>query len=359
MNIDFNLLKESLTPNNIIDIVLNLGADRYDEKDNYIIFPTICHNYEASSASMKLYYYKNNYSFHCYTECGESFNIYSLILKRWELININREEIQFFQVVNFILSIINKDEGSFELNGRRYQSILDKYKTRDILTLPEINSNLLSIFNKYYTDEWLSENIDIEVMKKFNILYSISQNKIIIPHYDINNRLIGIRGRALSQEEIDAGCKYMPVKIEGKYYAHPLSLNLYGLNHNKGNLLNSDKIFLFEGEKSVLLYETYFKNNISAAVCGSNLNKNQINILLNNFQLREVIICFDKEYNLSNSIEGEEYFNKLYTIGKKYSHYFNFSFIYDTKNLLDKKDSPIDKGKKIFLQLYQGRVKIQ
>ena len=80
-------------------------------------------------------------------------------------------------------------------------------------------------------------------MEKFNIRYSISQNKIIIPHYNINGKLIGIRGRALNQEEIEAGCKYMPVKIEGKFYAHPLSLNLYGLDRNRQDILKSTTLF--------------------------------------------------------------------------------------------------------------------
>ena len=46
----------------------DLGADRYIEKDNYIIFPTICHNINSAEASMKLYYYKDNKFFYCYTE---------------------------------------------------------------------------------------------------------------------------------------------------------------------------------------------------------------------------------------------------------------------------------------------------
>ena len=57
-------------------------------------------------------------------------------------------------------------------------------------------------------------------MDKYNILYSISQEKIVIPHYDINNNLIGIRGRALNEWEIENVGKYMPIKIENKWYAH-------------------------------------------------------------------------------------------------------------------------------------------
>ena len=42
----------------------------------------------------------------------------------------------------------------------------------------------------------------------------------------------------------------MPVKIEDKLYAHPLSQNLYGLNFSKQYIKEQKKCFLFEGEFS-------------------------------------------------------------------------------------------------------------
>jgi len=88
-------------------------------------------------------------------------------------------------------------------------------------------------------------------MKTFNILYYDRQNKIVIPHYDMNNNLIGIRGRALNEEDLVYG-KYMPIQIEGQMCAHPLGYNLYGLNMNKDNIKLASIAIVFEGEKSVL-----------------------------------------------------------------------------------------------------------
>ena len=39
--IDLKELANNLPPKRIIQLVQNLGADRYIEKDDYIIFPTI------------------------------------------------------------------------------------------------------------------------------------------------------------------------------------------------------------------------------------------------------------------------------------------------------------------------------
>ena len=44
MKINLQELREKLTKEQVIELVLKLGADRYEEKEKYIIFPTICHN---------------------------------------------------------------------------------------------------------------------------------------------------------------------------------------------------------------------------------------------------------------------------------------------------------------------------
>ena len=91
----------------------------------------------------------------------------------------------------------------------------------------------MDLFIKEYPVEWLEDGISKEAMDKYDIRFSIPQNKIIIPHYNVYGELVGIRGRALDPYEIEFVGKYMPVQIEGKWYAHPLSMNLYGLNYNK------------------------------------------------------------------------------------------------------------------------------
>ena len=102
-------------------------------------------------------------------------------------------------------------------------------------------------------------------------------------------------------------------------------------------------------EKSVLQCESFSQSNCAVAVCGSNFNKFQLNLLLKECNPKEIIICFDKEEN-----KGEEkYFNKLWNLCKKYINYCNFSFIYDREELLDMKDSPSDKGEKVFNKLKQ------
>ena len=102
--------------------------------------------------------------------------------------------------------------------------------------LPTYEKGILDVFIKEYPADWEEEGISRKAMDKFNIRFSIGQNKIIIPHYNVRGGLVGIRGRALNQWEVENVGKYMPVQIEGKWYSHPLSLNLYGLDKNLENI---------------------------------------------------------------------------------------------------------------------------
>jgi hypothetical protein len=212
------------------------------------------------------------------------------------------------------------------------------------------------VFVKKYTPEWLSDKITKETMDKFNILYSISQNKIVIPHYDIDGNLIGIRERTLIKEEEQYG-KYKPAILDGHMYNHPLGFTLYNLNYSKDNIKSLQKAIIFEGEKSSLLYSSYFglDNDISVAVCGSSLINYQVDLLLS-LGVKEIVVAFDKQFKKSGDDEFKRWTQKLTDMHRKYSSKVQISFMFDKWNLLGYKDSPIDKGPEIFTQLFLNRI---
>ena len=350
-----------MTIENIIEIVTRLGADRYEEKSDYVIFPTICHNIHSEEANMKLYYYNNNKIFRCYTECDDAFNIYELVNKRFKLLGKHRvdtfedkktdNDYTFYDIITFISKNINL---SFTEDERKYIGKANKYLRKEQPKLQVYSEGILNIFSNMYPIEWINEDISPDTMDYFNIKFSISRNSIIIPHYNINGELVGIRERALDEEQIERYGKYHPIEIEGKMYSHQLSLNLYGLDRVKDNIKRRKKIIIAEGEKSCLKsYEYYHDNSIMVASCGSHINKNQIKLLLKNFDLNEIIIAYDKEY--TNCRELIDYSIRMKEMCRKYSEYCKFSFIRDTKNLLQYKDSPIDRGKEIFEELFNER----
>ena len=349
--IDYKSIIEQLDTQKVIQLMETLGVEDYIEKPGYVIFPTICHNEDASEASMKLYYYENSHIFQCYTECG-SMSIFSFMKHYYEARGISYD--WYEDIYRVILNCSNFNP-NFGFAPKKYQRVRDTYKVQERIELPTYPNGIIDCFVKFYPSEWLNDGITKESMDKFNIRYSQSQNKIIIPHYNPNGELIGIRGRALNEWEVENVGKYMPVQIEGKWYSHPLSLNLYGLNWTKDNIKRVGTCFVFEAEKSVLQFEGFDFANCAVAVCGSQFNKHALKLLMQTARPREVVICFDKEEKPGS----EEYFNKLYQMGKKYSTYADFSFIYDRENLIQLKDSPTDHGADVFWKLYKRRVKVK
>lgn len=344
--INYEEIIENLQPELVIKLMEQLGVDRYEDKGNYIVFPTICHNITSSEASSKLYFYKDTKLFYCYTECGP-MNIFKFLKNYYET-----REIEYDWFVDIYEVILNCSTTNLIGLTKKREKLSDKYKRKEPKKLETYSTGILDVFVKSYPVEWLNDGISREAMDRFKILYSISQNKIIIPHFNEKGELVGIRGRTLNEEEAQTFGKYMPVQIENKWYSHPLSLNLYGLDINKDNIKKNGICYLFEAEKSCLQMDSFSMPNCSAAICGSNFNKFQLKLLLKTASPKEIVICFDKE----ELPKEDKYFYKLLKLCRKYSKYCNFSFIYDRENLLDLKDSPTDKGEEIFKKLLEKRV---
>ena len=311
---DLNQIADSLSSEEIIKLVTELGADRYTETETYILFPTICHNADPTDAQMKLYYYKKNKRFHCYTECGDTFNIFTLFKRRYDLL-----EIDYNFYTDIVLKIKEHSNLSIPNQGfqNKYVSQMSKYDKQEIkMEISHLNPGILDIYSFFPAPEWLDDGISVESMLAYNIKFSIDENKIIIPHYNEEGYLIGIRGRALNPEEIAKG-KYMPVYIEGKLKAHPLGYNLYGLNYVKGNIKRKQIAIIGEGEKFALQYNTMFghNENIAVAACGSNISNYQIDLLLK-AGAKKILIAFDKEG--ATWEERQARYKKLYNLCSKF-----------------------------------------
>ena len=347
--IDYEGIVKGLTPDGVENLLRQLGGE-VQRKDNCLVCTTICHN--AHEGSPKLYYYFDTHLFVCYSECG-NMSIFSFLKHYYDTRNILYDWHNDILLPAINCSTYSMAERSSLVEP--YVSERDKYKPQKPKELKVYDKRVLDVFTKFYSPEWLNDGITKEAMDKFDIRYSISQNKIIIPHYNIKGELVGIRGRALNQWEVENVGKYMPVQVEGIWYSHPLSLNPYGLYQNKQKIKQSHICYIFEGEKSVLQQEGFNMNNCSVAVCGSHLNKWAMREIIKVGRPDEVVLCFDNEEKPGEDV----YFNKLYTMCKKYSKLTNFSFIYDRDRLTEPKDSPTDRGEEIFRELLRRRVKVQ
>ena len=140
-------------------------------------------------------------------------------------------------------------------------------------------------------------------------------------------------------------------------YNHPLGMNLYGLNWSKDAIGIIKKAIVFESEKSVLKYASYFgwDNNISTACCGSNLSAYQVQLLIEH-GAEEIIIAFDRQFQEIGDKEFKHLKSNLLKLHNKYKNFVKITFIFDSKMITKYKDSPIDESAEKFLKLFNERI---
>ena len=374
---------EDLKNNLSIDQIFNFLADAGGEPQMHgdiIISRTICHN-PPGLGSFKLYYYDNTKLFKCYTACPEnSFDIFELALKikrlaGEQIVYWSKDAIQTSRpwdlpdAIRYVAIYYGLEapeekfsEKRIELQDWQIFSKLEAKKLQknrnQIVSLKVFKDDFLKNMPQPKIIPWEKEGITQDIMKVHNICYDPKNQGIIIPHYDINNNLIGVRERTLIKENEIYG-KYIPATINGKMYNHPLSFNLYNINISKDNIRNIKKTIIYEGEKSCLKHGSYFgiENDISVAACGSNLINYQVDLLLS-LGVQEIIIGFDRQYKELGDEDCRKWTKKLTEINNKYKSKVQISFLWDKEHLLNYKDSPIDQGPEIFIELFKNRIQI-
>ena len=362
---DKDEVKSNLGLDDIFNLLQEWGGDPQYTSFG-ILSSTICHN-EPGEGSRKLYYYENSNLFKCYTGCANDlFDIFELTIKIFS-IQHNRE-MDLNDAVRYIAAKHNfggrlEDTEKVDLEDWEILSNYDRIQSIELaekkeIVLKEYDEKILSRFNyEVKIAPWLQEGISQESLETARIGYYPGGEQITIPHFDINGRFIGLRGRTLIKEEGELYGKYRPLKINKVLYNHPLGMNLYNLNNSKENIKALKKAIVYEGEKSCLLYRSYFgkENDISVACCGSSISAYQIQLLIN-CGAEEIIVAFDRQFEEI----GDEQFKRLKAnilkLHNKNKNYVKMSFIFDKNMITNYKASPIDEGEKKFLQLLKERI---
>lgn len=368
MGFDKKVVKELITTEQIFELLEEYGGDPQYYDSGAIVSRTICHNPPMSDASHKLYFYPNTKLFHCYTGCAEpSFDIFELMIK---IANLQfHQEWDLDRAVRFLTFKLGlevptiEDEEDYGLlkEDFDYFEETERIKNIDLKTYKAdfkvYDTTILDRFNyDVKIGPWLREGITEDVMKEFNIGFYPGLDVITIPHYDIDDNFIGLRGRTLCRADAETYGKYRPIKIKDTLYTHPLGYNLYGINKNYKAISQIEKAIVVEGEKSVLKYGSFFgqDNNICVACCGSSFSIYQF-YLLKSLGVKEIIIGLDKQYKKINDEEHQHLVRNFYKILNRHINDVMVSFIFDGKDDLGYKDSPLDRGPETFLKLFKER----
>lgn len=347
-----NDVKAVLSDNDIINIMIHLGSNYPQKIGNTLAFNTICH----VGDSHKLIYYTESKTFTCYTHCGFIGSIFDVVKKVMDV-----EFSTSFKFVCQYFGIDYKKGFEFDIDriDNNFIKRFNKKEDKEI-TLKVHDDIVLRNFNDLYYDGWINEHISIDTMKKFNIKYDILNHRIIIPHYNYKNELVGIRARTLENKEIENGRKYMPIWINNIHYNHPTQLILYGCNINMAAIKKYKTVILVESEKATMQLHSFYKDEcIAVAISGSIIHKEQIKIL-QMLGVENVVIAMDKDFKKIGDKEELLYRAKVKkAIVEKLNPFFNLQLIWDFNGLLEYKESPTDKGKSVWNQLYKERLFLQ
>ena len=345
--LNLKALKNSLTEEQIIGALTSLGSRPPILMNDALVFDTVCHN-PPHSGNRKLYYYLNSKIFKCYTGCSDCFDIFELISRSLKQKDIQMSLSDSMYWLHKHTKVFFKDDSVVEpptVEGEIVEKELTIY-----------DEKILNILKFCIIKDWAEEGISVDTMKSYKIRYNPVSCSIIIPHFNSDLNLIGIRQRTLIADEEYFG-KYRPAIINEKHYPHPLSYNLYGVHLNKESIQKTKKAIVFEGEKSVLLMDKY-DESCAVASCGSSISAYQIKILLD-LGVEELVVAFDKEFLRLGDDLYKKQVKSLENIFKRFSKKILISFIFDKWNLLQLKDSPIDRGPQIFQFLLTNRFTLE
>ena len=328
-----------------------------------------CHNADAYTGKPNLCFYTEDRSFYCYSECNCSYNLITLVEKRFKTIGKPRKRINCARWICQQLNIPFEFEAEIKHENTtiyNWKINLDKYlchgqKKKELTTY---NDKILAspMFDNLYSQEWIDEGISEATMNRYEIAYYKRLSQVIIPVRDMLGTLVAIRCRNFNPQ---FDHKYDVFRdLQGNEYKCCTDLVMYGIYQNAFNIQRKKKVIIFESEKSVLMMDTMYgsDNNIGLALMGSNLSDENVKTLVQ-LAPSEVIIAVDSDFHEFDDLEGSEYDKfekKVMKMYRKLKPYFSEIYVcYNNMGFDDMyKASPVDLGKERFELLFKHREKI-
>ena len=338
-----------LTESKAILLIHSLGAETYTECEESIQCTSVCHQ----SSSHKLYYYKSSKSFYCH-KCGCRYSIFDMIMR---VKNYN-----FPQSIQHLCDICGIEyESNLRISEKvddsdQWKGILNKYNRYNSThkELKIYDKNILKFFPKIYHQDWIDFGISIETMEKYQICYYPYRQQIVIPVFDENGNLVGIRGRNMIPE-FSTKWKYIPIiLLNNMEFSFPISNIFYGVYQNLASIKKNKKVILYESEKSVLLMDTWYgEDSFALALFGKSLQKLRRDWIINQ-GIEEVIIAIDFDYENYGDADYDEYEKSVFKIADMFEGYCRISVLCSHIGHT-KKDSPCDNGKVFYEKLWNER----
>ena len=242
---------------------------------------------------------------------------------------------------------------------RKYKRGYRDYKKKSNILFDE------TILRKYIMlphETFLQEMISPDVLRKFKVCYDPKQDRVIIPHYDWyeQDKIVGLAGRTTLDSE-------MAKELDIPKYRHTIkgylkTLNLFGWSHSHEYVKEKKVLVIFESEKSVLKHHTFeLGKGFSVSVGGHTLSKDQVAFIIQNTSAdTEIVIAFDKDVMALKDDKTQEDIGEKHIVDtcKMFKGMRKVSYIWDAYGVLGEKDSPIDRGVKLWQVFFEHRRRV-
>ena len=355
--IDVKKLKKSLSLAHHKQIMQALGIPAYSENKEQIIYFSGDKNKDALKGSPKLYFYKDSQIYFGYTS-SRSYDIISLVQTRLSLL---KQPCSFLDACQFILdttninpdsiSRIKKDDHVYDWSNLERFIRVRKYGNQ----LSEYNRNIIDTLPPLYPQAWIDEGISEETMDKYQIRYYERCNQTVIPCFDDEARLVGVRVRNWDKDRVEQA-KYMPlVTLDGQCYKFNTNQVFYGINYNKPEIERTGKVIIVESEKAVMKLDTYMgRHNIALGMYGSNLGIQRRNQLLK-MGVNTVSYVVDNDFIGQDDEFFEQWREKIRHFIKLWDGFCRVEIVWDNLGLLGPKENATDRTKEVWEQLWENR----
>lgn len=355
--IDVKKLKRALTLAHYDMIIQRLGIPIFSKSNSEWRLWTGDKNVNPLEGSPKLIFYPDSHIFMGYT-AGRSYDIISLVQTRLSLL---KQPCSFLDACQFILDTTNINPDSIsriKKDGHVYDwSNLERFiKVRKYGNqLSEYNRNIIDTLPPLYPQAWIDEGISEETMEKYQIRYYERCNQTVIPCFDDEARLVGVRVRNWDKDRVEQA-KYMPlVTLDGQCYKFNTNQVFYGINYNKPEIERTGKVIIVESEKAVMKLDTYMgRHNIALGMYGSNLGIQRRNQLLK-MGVNTVSYVVDNDFIGQDDEFFEQWREKIRHFIKLWDGFCRVEIVWDNLGLLGPKENATDRTKEIWEQLWENR----
>lgn len=356
--VDVKKLKTSLKLHDYEKIIKDLGIPIFSKGEHEWRLWTGEKHKDPYQGSPKLYFYTDSKMFVSYTSAC-TMDIIGLCQRR---LNVLGQQASFMDAVNFILASTGLDTTALQRINKpnicNWEESFGKFIRfrQNQVELKTYPIETLDLFYPEYPQAWVDEGISIDTMEKFKIGYYPRLWQAVIPCFNKDGGLIGIRARNLNPEFAEQA-KYIPfTDLAGTTYKFPTNEVFYGMNFNWLEIERTGTVFLGESEKFVMKMDTWFGEKSTAlGMFGSNLGLKRRNMLIK-MGVQRVVYVADCDYIGQDEQAFNNWRDKVNRLVQMFAGMAKVEVVWDSDmGLLGPKDNATDKNLETWNKLYKVR----